>query len=173
MLQEVEESMATLLSAAEQVLQELEEEARANWEERAIYHATQVTNQAGKAFETQSENRWSRRDCTEYQDELDWVMRTCQPRCAGWLAPDRSESTTSISGPRGSWRDFSKLMEDYQRKDVLRLGAAVRMSRSIRMSSTLSICPRREWSMRTPFPWIDGPPCQSTSWESNGRNGPV
>jgi hypothetical protein len=118
MLQEVEESMATLLSAAEQVLQELEEEARANWEERAIYHATQVTNQAGEAFKTQSENRWSRRDCTEYQDELDWLMRTCQPRCAGWLAPDRSESTTSISGPRGSWRDFSKLMEDYQRKDV-------------------------------------------------------
>ncbi len=37
MLQEVEESTATLLPAAEQVLQELEEEARANWEERAIY----------------------------------------------------------------------------------------------------------------------------------------
>jgi hypothetical protein len=46
-----------------------EEEARANWEERAIYHATQVTNLAGEAFETLSENRWSRRDCTEYQDE--------------------------------------------------------------------------------------------------------
>jgi hypothetical protein len=67
MLQEVEESTATLLPAAEQVLQELEEEARANWEERAVYHATQVTNLAGEAFETLSENRWSRRDCTEYQ----------------------------------------------------------------------------------------------------------
>jgi hypothetical protein len=33
MLQEVEESTATLLPAAEQVLQELEEETRANWEE--------------------------------------------------------------------------------------------------------------------------------------------
>ncbi len=44
MLQEVEESTATLLPAAEQVLQELEEEARANWEERAVYHAMQVTN---------------------------------------------------------------------------------------------------------------------------------
>jgi hypothetical protein len=76
MLQEVEESTATLLPAAEQVLQELEEEARANWEERAIYHATRVTSLAGEAFETLSENRWSRRDCTEYQDELDWVMRT-------------------------------------------------------------------------------------------------
>jgi hypothetical protein len=31
---------------------------------------------AGEAFETLSENRWSRRDCTEYQEELDWAMRT-------------------------------------------------------------------------------------------------
>jgi hypothetical protein len=72
----VEESTATLLSAAEQLLLELEDEARANWEERAVYHATQVTNLAGEAFETLSENRWSRRDCTEYQEELDWAMRT-------------------------------------------------------------------------------------------------
>jgi hypothetical protein len=63
------------------VLQELEEEARANWEERAIYHATQVTNLAGEAFKTLSENRWSRRDCTEYQDEVDWVMRTFRRVC--------------------------------------------------------------------------------------------
>jgi hypothetical protein len=76
MLREVEESTATLLPEAEQVLLELEEEARANWEERAVYHATQVTNLAGEAFETLSENRWSRRDCTEYQEELDWAMRT-------------------------------------------------------------------------------------------------
>jgi hypothetical protein len=76
MLREVEESTATLLPEAEQVLLELEEEARANWEERAVYHAMQVTNLAGKAFKTLSENRWSRRDCTEYQEELDWVMRT-------------------------------------------------------------------------------------------------
>jgi hypothetical protein len=81
MLQEVEESTAILLPAAEQVLQELEEEARANLEERAIYHATQVTNLAGEAFETLSENRWSRRDCTEYQDELDWVTRTFRRVC--------------------------------------------------------------------------------------------
>jgi hypothetical protein len=81
MLQEVEESTATLLPAAEQTLQELEEEARASWEERAIYHATQVTNLAGEAFKTLSENRWSRRDCTEYQDELDWVMRTFRRVC--------------------------------------------------------------------------------------------
>jgi hypothetical protein len=81
MLQELEESTATLLPAAEQVQQELEEEARASWEERAIYHGTQVTNLAGEAFKTLSENRWSRRDCTEYQDELDWVMRTFRRVC--------------------------------------------------------------------------------------------
>jgi hypothetical protein len=60
---------------------ELEEEARANWEERAVYQATQVTNLAGEAFETLSENRWSRRDCTEYQEELDWAMRTFRRVC--------------------------------------------------------------------------------------------
>jgi hypothetical protein len=107
----VEESTATLLPEAEQVLMELEEEARANWEERAVYQATQVTNLAGEAFETLSENRWSRRDCTEYQEELDWAMRTFQrvcgePRCAGWPARGLTESTVSISGPQGSWRDF-------------------------------------------------------------------
>ena len=36
MLQEVEESTATLLPMAEQVLLELEEEARANWEESSL-----------------------------------------------------------------------------------------------------------------------------------------
>ena len=71
MMREVDESTETLLPEAEQVLMELEEEARANWEERAIHQATQVTNLSGEAFETLSENRWSRRDCTEYQDELD------------------------------------------------------------------------------------------------------
>ncbi len=64
MMREVEESTETLLPAAERVLMELEEE-------RAIHQATQVTNLAGEAFETLSENRWSRRDCLEYQEELD------------------------------------------------------------------------------------------------------
>ena len=81
MMREVEEFTETLLPAAERVLRELEEEARANWEERAVYHATQVTNLAGEAFETLSENRWSRRDCTKYQEELDWVMRTFRRVC--------------------------------------------------------------------------------------------
>jgi len=82
MMREVEESTETLLPEAEQVLMELEEEARANWEERAIHKATQVTNLAGEAFETLSENRWSRRDCTEYQEELDWAMRTFRRVCS-------------------------------------------------------------------------------------------
>ncbi len=81
MMREVEESTETLLPAAEQVLRELEEEARTNWEERAIHQATQVTNLAGEAFETLSENRWSRRDCLEYQEELDWAMRTFRRIC--------------------------------------------------------------------------------------------
>ncbi len=51
MMREVEESTETLLPTAERVLMELEEEARANWEERAIHQATQVTNLAGEAFE--------------------------------------------------------------------------------------------------------------------------
>jgi hypothetical protein len=58
MVQEVEESTATLLLAAEQ---ELEEEARASWEDQAVFYATEVTN---LAFETLNENRWSQRDCT-------------------------------------------------------------------------------------------------------------
>jgi hypothetical protein len=54
--------------------------------------------------------------------------------------------------------DFSKLTEDEQRKDIRRPGVAVGMSGSTGMSSTLSICPRREWSMGTLFPLIGGPP---------------
>jgi hypothetical protein len=92
MMREVEESTEMLLPAAEQVLRELEEEARANWEERAIHQATQVTNLAGEAFETLSENRWSRRDCLEYQEELDWAMRIFRRICNMW------KKKTSIFG---------------------------------------------------------------------------
>ncbi len=81
LLQEAEESTATLMPAAEQTLQELEEEAKASWEERAVFYATRVTNIAGEAFETLNKSRWSRRDCTEYQDELDWEMRTFRRIC--------------------------------------------------------------------------------------------
>jgi hypothetical protein len=152
------------------VLQELEEEARANWEERAIYHAAQVTHLAGEAFETLSENRWSRRDCTEYQDELDWVMRTYQRVCdeldftsmpakmRRMACSGRSESTTSISGPQGLWRDFSKLTEVDKRRDARRLGMVVGMSGSTEMSSMSSTCPSRGWCNRTPPPWRHSPP---------------
>jgi hypothetical protein len=50
MLQEVEESTATLLLAAEQVLQELEEEARASWEDRAVFYTTQVYQPGGRGI---------------------------------------------------------------------------------------------------------------------------
>ncbi len=50
MVQEVEESTADLLLVAVHMLQELAEEARASWEERAVYYATLVTNLAGEAF---------------------------------------------------------------------------------------------------------------------------
>jgi hypothetical protein len=46
-----------------------------SWEERAVYYPTLVTNLAGEAFEALDEAKWSRRDCTEYQDKLDWEMR--------------------------------------------------------------------------------------------------
>jgi hypothetical protein len=36
-------------------------------------------------------------------------MRTFRPRCAKQLGPERTESKTSISWPRGSWRDFFEL----------------------------------------------------------------
>jgi hypothetical protein len=52
MMQEVEESTADLLPVAEQMLQDLAEEARASWEERAVYKATRITNLAAEAFET-------------------------------------------------------------------------------------------------------------------------
>jgi hypothetical protein len=107
-LQEVEESTATLLPATEQVLQELEEEARANWEERAVYHATQVTNLAGEAFETLSESRWSWRDCTEYQEELDWVMRTFRRVC------DEFDHELAGQGVQGSARQ-DRVNHKYQR----------------------------------------------------------
>ncbi len=56
-------------------------EARASCEERAVFYATRVTILAGEAFETLKETRWSRRDCTEFQDELDWEMRTFRKIC--------------------------------------------------------------------------------------------
>jgi hypothetical protein len=132
MLQEVEEYTATLLPAAEQVLQELEEEARASWEERAVFHTTQVTNLAGEAFKTLSENRWSRRDCIEYQDELDWVMRTFRRICdeldlSSMPAKMRRAARTredrvnyEYQRATRSWRDFFELTEEGQRRAIRR-----------------------------------------------------
>jgi hypothetical protein len=83
MLQEAEESTSGLLQEAEQMLQELEEEARDSWEDRAAHHhASRVINLAGEASKALDETRWSRRYCTEYQDELDWEMRAFRRLCS-------------------------------------------------------------------------------------------
>ncbi len=163
-----------IVASSRQVLQELEEEARASWEEQAIYHGTQVTNLAGEAFETLSENRWPRRDCLEYQDELDWMMRTFQRvydeldlssmpakmRRAACAREDRINHEYQQDTKKGSWRDFFKITEDDQRRDICRLETAVGMSKSTETSSTSRVmCQRRGWSTRTLFPWTGGPPC--------------
>jgi hypothetical protein len=72
MMQEVKESTTDMCCCWPSKLQELTEEARASREERAVHYATHVTNLAGKVFETLYKTKWSRRDCTEYQDKLDW-----------------------------------------------------------------------------------------------------
>jgi len=106
----------TRLPAAEQVLRELEEEARANWEERAIHQATQVTNLAGEAFETLSENRWSRRDCLEYQEELDWAMRTFRRICnevdtASMSAKMRRTARARLDQVNGEYQRATRVVE--------------------------------------------------------------
>jgi hypothetical protein len=50
MVQEVDGSTCDLLRDADRVLQELAEEARASWEERAAYYNAHVTNLAGETF---------------------------------------------------------------------------------------------------------------------------
>ncbi len=164
MLQEVEESTATLLPAAEQVLQELEEEARANWEERAVYHVTRVTNLAGEAFETLSENRWSRRDCTEYQEELDWVMRTFRRVCDESDIMSLSAKARKIARARQD-----RINHEYQRatrvvERILQMhggpqeerrppaGGGHRDERKYRDEFGAVTRPSRGWSTRTPSP---------------------
>jgi hypothetical protein len=158
-MREVEESTETLLPAAEQVLRELEEEARANWEERAIHQATQVTNLAGEAFETLSENRWSRRDCLEYQEELDWAMRTFRRICnevdtASMSAKmrrtasrDSTKSIASTSEPQESWRGFYRPT-----------GVSTEGSRSVGTTSARGAPRIRD--VRIPSRWSGGPPCR-------------
>ena len=161
MMREVEESTETLLPEAEQVLMELEEEARANWEERAINQATQVTNLAGEAFETLSENRWSRRDCLEYQEELDWAMRTFRRICnevdtASMSAKMRRTARARLDQVNSeyqratrSWRDF------YRRTEV-----STERSRSVGTTSAPGAPRIRGRSVRIPSRWSGGQPCR-------------
>jgi hypothetical protein len=155
MMREVEESMATLLPEAEQVLLELEEEARANWEEIAVYHATQVTNLAGEVFETLSENRWSRRDCTEYQEELDWATRTFQRVCGEVDTASMPAKMRRIARAR-----LDRVNNEYQRRGVRRPVVVTERSRSTGMTSALDAPLIRGWSTRTPFLWRGGRPCR-------------
>jgi hypothetical protein len=172
MLREVEESTATLLPVAEQVLLELEEEARANWEERAVYHATQVTNLAGEAFETLSENRLSRRDCTKYQEELDWVMRTFRR-----VYDEVDVASMPVKMRRVARARLDRVNYEYQRatRVVKRLlqahgerqeerrpptGGSHLSSGSIGTTSVPRAPPTRGWSTRTPFLWRGGRPCR-------------
>ncbi len=74
MLQEVEVSTAILLPAAEQVYCK-----NLRRESSLPCHTSHQLGRPG--IDTLSENRWSRRDCTEYQEELDWVMRTFRRVC--------------------------------------------------------------------------------------------
>jgi hypothetical protein len=110
MLQEVEETTATLLPAVKQILQELEEEARASWEERAVFYATRLTNLAGEAFKTLNETKWSKRDCTEYQDELDWEMRTFRRICN-----EREPSSLPATMRRAARLREDRVNHEYQR----------------------------------------------------------
>jgi hypothetical protein len=57
---------------------------------------------AGEAFEALDETKWSRRDCTEYQDELDWEMR----------AFCRINSKLQLSGMPARMRRATRLRED-------------------------------------------------------------
>jgi hypothetical protein len=143
---------------------ELEEEARANWEERAIHQATQVTNLAGEAFETLSENRWSRRDCTKYQEELDWAMRTFRRVCGEVDTASMPAKMRRMARAR-----LDRVNSEYQRatRVVERLLQAHggqqeerRPSRSIGTTSASGAPPIRGWSVRIPSRWSSGRPCR-------------
>jgi hypothetical protein len=172
--------------AVDGMLQEMEEETRASWEDRAVFYATQVTNLVGEAFETLNENRWSRRDCMEYQDELDWVMRTLQRIC-----DELSLSDMTAKMRRAAWaqedlvnheyqratrvveRLFFKLTGVGQRGAIRRPKTAVGTRENIETSSTTSTHPSGGWTTRTPFPWTGGPPCWwLTSLERTDRSVP-
>jgi hypothetical protein len=172
MLQEVEESTATLLPMAEQVLLELEEEARANWEERAVYHTTQVTNLADEAFETLSKNRWSRRDRTEYQEELDWVMRTFRRvydeiDIASMPAKMRRVARARLNRVNHEYQRATRVVERLLqahggRQEERRppAGGGHREERKCQETSAPGAHLTRGWSTRAPSPWKGGRPCQ-------------
>jgi hypothetical protein len=104
-------------------------------------------------------------------DELD--ITSMPAKMLRMACPDRIESTTSISGPRGLWRDFFKRTGDARRRNVRRSVVASRTSGNIGTSSVPDTCPNRGWSTRTPSPSRGGPPYWwQRSWPRSGRSGP-
>jgi hypothetical protein len=69
-----------------------------------------TTNLAGEAFEALDEMKWSRRDCTEYQDELDWEMRAFR-RINGELEP----SEMSAKMRRAAWLREDRVNQGFHR----------------------------------------------------------
>jgi hypothetical protein len=127
---------------------------------------------AGAAFETLSENRWSRRDCTEYQEELDWAMRTFRrvydevdvasmPVKMRRVARARLDRVNhEYSGPQGSWRGSFRRTEDARRRGVRWPVVVIERSRSIGTTSAPDAPPTKGWSTRTPFLGRGGRPCR-------------
>jgi hypothetical protein len=66
MMQDLDGSTCSLLQDVDRVLQELAEEAKASWKNRARYQAARVMHLAGEAFQALDERRWFRKDCLEY-----------------------------------------------------------------------------------------------------------
>jgi hypothetical protein len=58
-----------------------------------------LTNLAGETFEALDERKWSRRDCTEYQDELNWEMRAFR-RINGELEPAKMRRAARLREDR-------------------------------------------------------------------------
>jgi hypothetical protein len=58
-----------------------------------------MINLASQAIETLDETKWSRRDCTEYQDEMDWEMRAFRrisKPCHPELREDHTECRLAV-----------------------------------------------------------------------------
>jgi hypothetical protein len=129
-------------------------------------------HQPGRRGIQDPENRWPRRDCTEYQDELDWMMRTFRRVC-----DELDLSSMPAKMRRVACAREDRINLEYQRdtRVVERLlqahggrpetghlpaGNGCRDEQKCRDEFNIKgDVPRRGWSTRTLFPWTGGPPC--------------